>query len=117
VLYLVEDNQDDTVVYYGTSNQATASDLITGQTYFFKVSAINELGEGDASDIYAFLIVEPPTSPLNVAVDDFDNTFVTISWELPLMNGGQAISGFKVYQENCEDSTQTPTLLSTEVAS
>jgi titin len=116
-LYLVEDNQDDLVVYYGTANSATVMNLEDGETYYFKATASNAVGESDASDIYSFLIVEAPSAPLNIALDSYDNTFVTFSWELPLFNGGQALSGFKVYRESCDDSTSTPTLLGTLVAS
>lgn len=45
-------------------------------------------------------------------VDSFDNTFVTISWEQPLANGGQALTGFKVYSEDCSNSLSVPVLLS-----
>ena len=59
----------------------------------------------------------PPSAPLNMAVDSFDSSFVTTSWELPLNNGGLALSGFKVNRESCDDSTSTPTTLATLPAS
>lgn len=112
-LSIVKDNEEDEVVYYGTSTSATILGLDIGTTYYFKVAASNAVGEGPESDYYGFLIVEPPSAPLNIETDSYDNSFVTFSWELPLSNGGQALSGFKVYRESCTDSTASPSLLAT----
>lgn len=51
--------------------------------------------------------------PLNAALDSFDNTFVTFSWEQPIYNGGQALSGFKIYRQECSDSTNDHVLIQT----
>lgn len=88
VLYLVNDNDEDEVVYYGTATSTTVQDLTQGETYYFKASAINAVGESDFSSMYGFQIVLAPSAPLNMAVDSFDSSFVTTSWELPLDNGG-----------------------------
>lgn len=36
-----------------------------------------------------------------------------MSWEQPLSNGGQALSGFKVYRQECSDTLSSKVLLST----
>lgn len=87
-LYKIQENEDDEVVYYGTSTSTTILELKAGQTYYFEVTATNAVGEGDASSLYSFLIVEPPSAPLNLAVDVDSNASVTLNWEKPLFNGG-----------------------------
>ncbi len=97
-LVQVRENRDDETVYYGTGLSTIVSDLVAGQEYSFRVKATNLVGDGAWSSIYKFLNVDRPSEPLNLHLDSFDNTYVTFSWEQPIYNGGQALSGFKVYR-------------------
>jgi len=116
-LVVTSDNEDDEVIYYGTSLQGIVSNLTAGEEYTFKVKATNLVGDGPWSSMYKFLIVDAPTPPLNPQVDSYSNTQVTLSWEQPLYNGGEALSGFKIYMKDCSDSTASFSLLATKVAS
>jgi hypothetical protein len=62
------------------------------------------VGDSSWSDQFTFLIVSKPQPPLNPQILQFDNTQISMSWEQPITAGGQAISGFKVYRENCSDA-------------
>lgn len=92
---------------------AIVSDLVAGQEYSFRVKATNLVGDGAWSSIYKFLNVDRPSEPLNLHLDSFDNTYVTFSWEQPIYNGGQALSGFKVYRQECSDSTNDHVIIHT----
>lgn len=113
----VNENKDDQVKYYGTNVNAILKELRAGSEYNYKVKASNIVGDGPYSNIFTFLIVEKPSSPLNLQIDSFDNTFVTVSWEMPISNGGQPISGFKLYRQDCNDVGTDPVLITTQTAS
>jgi hypothetical protein len=98
-------------VYFGLSLSAIVKDLNAGSKYYFKVKATNRVGDSLFSDIYSFLIVEKPSPPINARIDSYSNTFVTIEWEEPLYNGGQSISNFYLYREDCSMSVVTPVLV------
>ncbi len=72
------------------------------------MKATNVVGDGPWSSIYQFLIVDKPSEPLNPKIEEFENTYVTLSWEQPLYNGGQALTGFQVYRQECSDSLSAP---------
>ena len=46
-------------------------------------------------------------------IDSFESTYVSFSWEQPLFNGGQALSGFKLYRQECSDSLSAAVLIET----
>jgi hypothetical protein len=100
---MVIENDDDVVMYYGAANSAVVLDLATGSTYWFKVKATSAVGDGDWSALSTFLIVDAPSPPFNVQLAAFDNTLVTLTWSQPLSNGGQALTGFKVYRRDCSE--------------
>ncbi len=116
-LVRVQNNVDDIVKYYGSSTSTTVTGLSAGTEYTFKVVAINLVGEGTYSSEYKFLIVDVPTPPLNLAVSSYTNVQIVLTWEMPLFNGGQAITGFKVYRRALSDSTAEHSLLTTVSAS
>lgn len=69
----------------------TASDLVMGTTYTFKVHARNSMGySGDSNEITVIAAAKPskPYSPTS----SFANDIVTISWPLPTTNGADIIS-------------------------
>ena len=105
------DNQDDSVEYFGSGLSAVVIDLQPGQEYAFRVKATSLVGDGPWSDLYQFLIVDKPSSPLNLMLISFDNTEVSFSWEQPIYNGGQALSGFNIYIQDCSDPDNDPQLL------
>lgn len=64
----------------------TASGLIPGNTYYFKVEAHNAIGYGQASAPFAIIAATIPSIP-NSPVTAFVGENVEISWDAPF-NGG-----------------------------
>ena len=106
-------NQPDTVLYFGTSMNTPITGLTSGVTYSFRVKATNLVGDSDWSSVFQFLIVDKPSQPLNPTIIDYESTYATLTWEQPLFNGGQTLSGFDVYSQDCSDSESVPTLIAT----
>jgi fibronectin type 3 domain-containing protein len=78
----------------------TDSSATNGTTYFYKVSAVNSVGEGAQSGEKSATPSQPATVPgaptLNTATGG--NGSVAVSWSAPGSNGGAAISGYNVYR-------------------
>jgi fibronectin type 3 domain-containing protein len=72
------------------------SGLANGTTYFYKVAAVNALGEGAASAERSATPATTPGAPtLNSAVP---GNSVTLTWSLPAANGGMAVTGYRIYR-------------------
>jgi len=72
----------------------TASNLITGTSYKFIVSATNKVGLGETSDVVSILaaqIPDKPTTPTTVFINDD----IIISWSAP-ESRGSPILGYLV---------------------
>ena len=89
----------------GETLQATLGNVLTysntgltnGQTYYFKVSAINSLGEGPQSNEVSSTPASTPSSPLSLAASA-GSAQVTLTWAAPSSNGGAAITSYKIYR-------------------
>ena len=77
--------------------------LVNGVTYFYRVVAINAVGEGLASTVVSATPRGLPGPPLNVTVGRGDAN-VTLSWEPPLENGGAVITGYWVLRGDTPDN-------------
>jgi len=73
------------------------TNLINGNTYSYKVSAVNSAGEGALSQPASAMAVGPPSMPENVFASP-GNLFVILTWNPPLNNGGAPITSYKVYR-------------------
>ncbi|MDG6220588.1 MAG: fibronectin type III domain-containing protein, partial [Candidatus Thermoplasmatota archaeon] len=78
----------------GTSYTNTG--LTNGQTYYYQVSATNNIGEGSRSAESNAIPATVPGAPRNLAVTS-GNAQVSLSWQTPSSNGGSAITGYKIY--------------------
>ncbi len=109
-------------VYRGTSSGTetlliTLGDVLTytntgltnGQTYYYKVSAINAMGEGPLSNELSAKPVTTPSAPMGLSATG-NNGQVSLSWSTPNSNGGTTITGYKIYRGT---SSGTETLLTT----
>jgi fibronectin type 3 domain-containing protein len=96
-------------VYQGTSNKPVASvagtgttvkGLTNGTTYSFKVTAVNQAGEGPASGPASATPkagISKPGSPNGLTASPGDGQ-VTLSWTAPGSDGGSGISGYEIYR-------------------
>src|SRR5207302_19945 len=83
-------------------NQLSYSDggLTNGVTYYYKVSAVNNEGEGPKSNEASATPIAPTTAPgaprdLGAVAGD---ATVALAWSSPSSDGGSAITNYKVYR-------------------
>ena len=79
-----------------TGTVVTVAGLANGTTYYFKVAAINRVGEGPGTDTEA-VPVTTPGAPTGLTATPGDSQ-VTLSWTAPASDGGAPISEYIVYQ-------------------
>jgi len=84
----------------GTATSFTDTSVANGTTYFYKVTALNAVGEGVLSNERSATPTAPATVPgapsLNSA--SAGNGNVTLAWSAPASDGGSAVTGYKVYR-------------------
>lgn len=70
-----------------------------GNQYYFKVYAINEVGESlpvESEPITAKLPFDPPGPPINLKAEDITKSTAKITWEAPEFDGGSPVTGYYV---------------------
>ena len=80
-----------------TSTSALVTSLTNGLSYNFRVSAINIAGTGAASGTAtATPALSVPSAPRTLVATGSENGQSTLTWLVPLSNGGAAITDYKV---------------------
>ena len=92
-------------------NETTYNDtgVTNGWRYYYKVSAVNGVGEGDLSLEVSALPRGVPPAPRNLVARAGDG-YVNLTWKVPATNGGSPITGYKIYRGT---SSGNETLLTT----
>jgi hypothetical protein len=80
-LVWVQENQADEIMYFGANNYIVLDELTSGRLYSFRVQATNLVGTGIWSDQYTFLVVDKPTSPLDLRCLEFDDKMTVLKWD------------------------------------
>jgi fibronectin type 3 domain-containing protein len=108
--YKVEFSSNNGVSWNEISHEASNSlgfnvtGLANNRSYQFRVSAINEIGAGPASDtVTATTPATVPSAPRNISSSSVLANSATISWVSPSDNGGLNITDYKV--ETSRDGT------------
>ncbi|TPP56261.1 Twitchin [Fasciola gigantica] len=91
--------------------------LETGQTYEFRVSAVNDAGPGRPSRATAPHVAKDPSypasSPEGLNVDKVNKNGVKLSWQKPRKDGGSKITGYQVEKKD-ENGNWIPVKQTTE---
>ena len=82
----------------------TNTGLTNGQIYYYKVTAVNSVGEGPPSNEVSATPATVPGTPQSLSLDP-GNAQVILTWSIPTSNGGSTITGYKVYRSTTETGT------------
>jgi len=81
-------------------NKFVVSGLTTGETYVFRVQAINEIGLSDESQESSPLSVKAaltaPSKPYDIALLNCDGHSMVLNWKKPLHDGGAPVKEYYV---------------------
>jgi fibronectin type 3 domain-containing protein len=77
---------------------------VNGQTYFYKVSAVNSVGEGDCSNEASAMPFGLPHAPIDLEARA-SNGGASLTWAPPSDNGGRQITSYKIYRGDSPSST------------
>jgi fibronectin type 3 domain-containing protein len=81
----------------GVVTSYTDTAVVNGQTYYYKVSAVNAVGESVRSNERSATPATVPRAPiLNSA--KAGNGGTALSWSAPASNGGASITAYKIYR-------------------
>src|SRR6266487_2473446 len=84
-----------------TATSYTVTGLVNGITYYFKVTAVNGVGEGPGAEVKAVPVTVPDAPAGLVAVAG--NGQVTLSWAAPASDGGSPVTGYDLYEGTTAD--------------
>jgi fibronectin type 3 domain-containing protein len=93
----------------GTATSYTDNGLSNGSTYYYKVSALNAIGESPLSNERSATPATIPGAP-NLSSANAGNNTVTLTWSAPTSNGGSPVTGYRVYRST---TSGAETLLTT----
>ncbi|MHB8573319.1 MAG: fibronectin type III domain-containing protein [Candidatus Dormibacteria bacterium] len=86
------------VVYNSTgATSFVDSSVAGGTTYFYRVYAINQNGDGPLSAEASALDVGLPGPPVNLTWTVGIVGFTQLNWQAPSSTGGEALTGYSVY--------------------
>ncbi|CAH8545499.1 unnamed protein product [Schistosoma haematobium] len=97
--------------------EAELTGLEKGQTYEFRVSAVNDAGAGRPSKATLPQVIKdptyPPSAPDSINVDKVNKNGVKLSWQKPRKDGGSKITGYQVEKKD-ENGNWVPVKQTTE---
>jgi fibronectin type 3 domain-containing protein len=84
----------------GNTTSYADSAVTAGSSYFYRVAAVNSVGEGpqSAEVSAAPITVTVPGPPQNLTAAAAKPRGVGMSWSAPASNGGSTITGYRVYR-------------------
>ena len=89
----------------GNTLSYTDDSVTNGQTYFYKVSAVNSVGDGPLSNEASATPISSatvPGAPQDLTATAGDTT-VSLAWSPPTSNGGSPITNYLIYRGTTSD--------------
>lgn len=78
------------------------TDVNKGETYYYTVSAVNEIGESSKAEVINLTLLELPSKPMDVKIES-GNGYVKLQWQEPEDTGGSDINEYKIYRGKTSD--------------
>jgi MYXO-CTERM domain-containing protein len=88
-----------------TGTEFTITGLVNGQTYYFAVSALNQIGEGPMTETLSVSPASLPEAPRDLSATARTER-VTLTWKSPSDTGGLDIVEFVIYRGEDPDSLE-----------
>ena len=76
--------------------------------YYFRIQAINDVGESELSDPLQVLAAIPPTAPLNLTMVEPGAGSIQLSWTPPADNGGSVLTAYYFYYQKYQSLAADP---------
>ena len=102
-----------TGVGYPTRQVYVVGNLTQGQTYRFKVSAVNAAGESENSTETVVIASDYPDAPGQPRRESSTDSSVSISWTPPEENGGESVFQYEVYYKEADQAEAAWALITT----
>ncbi|MHB8512297.1 MAG: RCC1 domain-containing protein [Actinomycetota bacterium] len=96
-IYRSTSSGTETLLTQATSTSYQDTGLTNGTTYYYKVSAVNGVGEGSLSNEASAMPATLPGAPSGLSATS-GNTQATLHWSAPSSNGGAAITNYNIYR-------------------
>ncbi len=101
-IYRGKSESDLTLYESVNSTSFTDRDIDLGTTYYYYVTAVNDIGESDSSIIVSKEVTTIPSSPTNLKASSNQNN-ISLDWSEPSEDGGLQISSYKIYRGRSKD--------------
>jgi fibronectin type 3 domain-containing protein len=87
------------LVEIGNTTSHNDTGLVGGQTYYYQVSAVNGIGEGNRSSEAGATtwLLQVPSEPRNLVAASGDS-MVDLSWNPPISDGNSSVSNYRIYR-------------------
>ncbi len=89
------------IISTSSGSSFTDADVVQGQTYWYKVRAVNAAGEGGQVGPVSVVLPKAPTAPQDLRANT-GNTQTTLTWIIPINDGGSPIDYYAVYQDSVD---------------
>jgi len=85
------------VIISGSSTQHTDTTVSVGESYHYKISVVNDVGEGENTSKVNQEVYTLPSSPSDLEAEKGKGQ-INLTWNIPSSNGGDDIDKYKIYR-------------------